>query len=170
MSLATETSYRMSATSAYAQLVEERLAGLSSRSIPGYPGLDDYPAAPAARDPHSAGLSQPPGRCDRAGSPFHQPAAHRVETRIENQNGRLLRSMERSSSLQLRLQQLVEGLSVVALSYYGISLIGYMLKGAEHRFEQIPAPEIMGVLVPVVVFAMWKGLHRMKAKVLGEHH
>jgi fumarate reductase subunit D len=45
-----------------------------------------------------------------------------------------------------------------------------MLKGAEHRFEQIPAPEIMGVLVPVVVFAMWKGLHRMKAKVLGEHH
>jgi uncharacterized membrane-anchored protein len=77
--------------------------------------------------------------------------------------------MERSSSLQLRLQQLVEGLSVVALSYYGLSLLGYMLKGAEHRFEFIPAAEIMGLLVPVVVISMWLGLHRMKAKVMGEH-
>jgi hypothetical protein len=50
---------------------------------------------------------------------------------------RLLRSMERSSSLQLRLQQLVEGLSVVALSYYGISLIGYML-GRRAPFRTFP--------------------------------
>lgn len=171
MSLATETSYRMSATSAYAQLVEERLAGLSSRSIPGYPGLDDFTQRrllPAIRtaQAYRNRLDDVTARAAH----FTSLLRTRVETRIENQNGRLLRSMERSSSLQLRLQQLVEGLSVVALSYYGISLIGYMLKGAEHRFEQIPAPEIMGVLVPVVVFAMWKGLHRMKAKVLGEHH
>jgi uncharacterized membrane-anchored protein len=67
------------------------------------------------------------------------------------------------------LQQLVEGLSVVALSYYGISLLGYMLKAAEHRFEHFPAAEIIGALVPVVVVSMWLGLHRMKARVLGEH-
>lgn len=170
MSLATETSYRMSATSAYAQLVEERLAGLASRSIPGYPGLDDFTQRrllPAIRTAH-AYRNRLDDVTARAAH-FTSLLRTRVETRIENQNGRLLRSMERSSSLQLRLQQLVEGLSVVALSYYGISLIGYMLKGAEHRFEQIPAPEIMGVLVPVVVFAMWKGLHRMKARVMGLH-
>jgi len=170
MSLATETNYRMSATDAYARLVEERLAGLMPRAIPGYPGLEDFTQRrllPAIRtaQAYARRLEDMSGRAAH----FTALLRTRVETRIENQNGRLLRSMERSSSLQLRLQQLVEGLSVVALSYYGISLIGYMLKAAEHRFAQFPAAEIMGGMVPMVVIAMWLGLHRMKARVLGQH-
>ncbi len=170
MSLSTETSYRMSATAAYAQLVEERLAGLSVRAIAGYPSLEDFTQRrllPAIRtvQAYSRRLDDLTARAAH----FTSLLRTRVETRIENQNGRLLRSLERSSSLQLRLQQLVEGLSVVALSYYGISLIGYMLKAAEHRFEHFPAAEIVGALVPVVVITMWLGLHRMKARVLGEH-
>lgn len=169
MSLSTETNYRMSATAAYAQLVEERLAGLMPRAIPGYPGLEDFTQRrllPAIRtaQAYARRLEDMSGRAAH----FTSLLRTRVETRIENQNGRLLRSMERSSSLQLRLQQLVEGLSVVALSYYGISLIGYMLKAAEHRFH-IQAAEIMGVMVPMMVVAMWLGLHRMKARVLAEH-
>lgn len=170
ISLTTETSYRMSATAAYAQLVEERLAGLAIRSIPGYPCLDDFTQRrllPAIRTARAYTHRQ--DVLSARAAHFTSLLRTRVETRIENQNGRLLRSMERSSSLQLRLQQLVEGLSVVALSYYGLSLLGYMLKGAEHRFEFIPAAEIMGLLVPVVVISMWLGLHRMKAKVMGEH-
>jgi uncharacterized membrane-anchored protein len=160
----------MSATAAYAQLVEERLAGLAIRSIPGYPCLDDFTQRrllPAIRTARAYTHRQ--DVLSARAAHFTSLLRTRVETRIENQNGRLLRSMERSSSLQLRLQQLVEGLSVVALSYYGLSLLGYMLKGAEHRFEFIPAAEIMGLLVPVVVISMWLGLHRMKAKVMGEH-
>lgn len=170
MSLSTETHYRMSATAAYAQLVEERLAGLMPRAIPGHPSLEDFTQRrllPAIRTTQA--YSRRLEDLTERAAHFTSLLRTRVETRIENQNGRLLRSMERSSSLQLRLQQLVEGLSVVALSYYGISLIGYMLKAAEHRFEHFPAAEIMGVMVPLVVVGMWMGLHRMKARVLGEH-
>jgi len=169
MTLSTETNYRMSATAAYAQLVEERLSGLTARPIPGYPSLEDFTQRrllPAIRtaQAYSRRLDD---LTTRAGH-FTSLLRTRIETRIENQNARLLRSMERSSSLQLRLQQLVEGLSVVALSYYGISLIGYMLKAAEHHFEHFPAAEIIGLLVPVVIIVLWLGLHHMKARLLAE--
>ncbi len=39
----------------------------------------------------------------------------------------MLESMNRSAVLQLRLQQMVEGLSVVAISNYAASLAGYPL-------------------------------------------
>ena len=77
--------------------------------------------------------------------------------------------MEQSASLQLRLQQLVEGLSVVALSYYAIGLLGYVLKAAEAVEPRIEAPLWIGGAVPVTVLALWWGLHRMKRRVLGHH-
>ena len=90
----------------------------------------------------------------------------RVETRIENQNARLLESMERSSSLQLRLQQLVEGLSVVALSYYSIGLLGYLLKGMEAADRRVRAPEILVLATPLVVVGITVALHRLKRRLL----
>ena len=42
----------------------------------------------------------------------------RVDVALEEQNRDLLQSMDRRVQLQLRLQQTVEGLSVVAISYY----------------------------------------------------
>ena len=38
--------------------------------------------------------------------------------------------MNNRARLQLRLQQTVEGLSVAAVSYYVVGLIGYLAKGA----------------------------------------
>ena len=35
--------------------------------------------------------------------------------------------MDKRADLQLRLQRTVEGLSVVAISYYAVSLAGYLL-------------------------------------------
>ena len=170
MALSTETRYRMSATAAYAQLVEERLLGLNVVPIAGYPSLEDFTGRrllPAVRT-CSAFTRRLDELAARAGQ-FTSLLRTRIETRIENQNARLLRSMERSASLQLRLQQLVEGLSVVALSYYGISLVGYMLKGVEAAHEGFPAAVIEGVMVPIVVGSMWYGIHKLKAKLLGEH-
>ena len=45
----------------------------------------------------------------------------------QQQNVEVLRAMDRRAALQLRLQETVEGLSVVAISYYAVSL-------AEHVF------------------------------------
>src|SRR3546814_12303055 len=43
---------------------------------------------------------------------------------MQAQNVELLRSMDANAARQLRLQHLVEGLSVVAVSYYALGLLG----------------------------------------------
>ena len=75
--------------------------------------------------------------------------------------------MEESSSLQLRLQQLVEGFSVVAISYYLLSLVGYALKGAKHEWPGIDPELAVAILVVPTVLAIWLGLRFLKKRVLG---
>ncbi|MCJ2182818.1 DUF3422 domain-containing protein [Novosphingobium sp. 1949] len=164
---ATETDYRLSATEAYARIVEERLEGLHIRACPGHPSLADFTQRrflPAMRTcaAHRRRQEQLAVRTERLVALLRT----RIETRIENQNGRLLASMERSSTRQLRLQQLVEGLSVVALSYYGISLIAHMLEGVEAVVPGFHPGPVIAVLTPITLVGMWLGLHHLKSRIL----
>ncbi len=54
----------------------------------------------------------------------------RVDIEREQQNLEMLAQMNRRAKLQLRLQQTVEGLSVAAITYYAVGLIGYLAKAA----------------------------------------
>ena len=54
----------------------------------------------------------------------------RVDVANQAQNVEVLRAMDRRAALQLRLQETVEGLSVVAISYYAVNL-------AEHVFAPL---------------------------------
>jgi len=92
----------------------------------------------------------------------------RIETRIENQNARLLRSMERSSAQQLRLPKLDEGLSIVALSYYTIGLLSCLANGADALRESHQADVVVAVLVPFVVASVWLIIRKLKRRLLGE--
>ena len=53
----------------------------------------------------------------------------RVDITRERQNQAVLESMNRRAKLQLRLQETVEGLSVAAVTYYVVGLVGYAAKG-----------------------------------------
>lgn len=164
-----EAGYRMSATAAYARLVEERLAELAARPQPGCQSLADFTQRrflPAIRtcasfDSRSKQLSDATAR-------LVSLLRARIEARIENQNAMLLRSLERSASRQLRLQQLVEGFSVLAISYYTISLFKYLLEGAEDMTGLHHRPIVVALLVPLVVLATWFGLHRLRSSVLAK--
>ena len=80
------------------------------------------------------------------------------------QNQALLASMDRRADLQLRLQHTVEGLSVVAISYYAVNLATYMA---------YPVLEPLGVskgiasaiLTPVVVVLVWLMVRRLRRKI-----
>ncbi len=163
----TESDYRLSATQAYATIVEDRLEGLHIQACTGFPSLADFTQRrflPAIRTcaAYRQRQEQLAQRTERLVSLLRT----RVETRIENQNGLLLASMERSSTHQLRLQQLVEGLSVVALSYYGISLIAHMLEGVEVFAHGFPVHVVVAVLTPFVLVGMYLGLHHKKKHLL----
>lgn len=88
----------------------------------------------------------------------------RVDVERSAQNQVLLESMDRRSDLQLRLQRTVEGLSVVAISYYAVSLVGYMLYPVSEAAGISKGMLTALVTLPVVLFVWW-AIRRLRAKV-----
>lgn len=167
-SLSTSMSFRMDATRAYGQIVEERLEQMDSRPIEGFASLIDFtqrrfrPAMNTCRATTE--------RIERLAKGTEQLALllrARIDTRIENQNASMLRSMERSISMQARLQQLVEGLSAVALSYYFLGLVKYALAAVPLHKVGVSADIVVGILVVPVVTAVWLAMRSLKKRLLG---
>ena len=79
-----------------------------------------------------------------------------------------MRSMERSTQLQLRLQTLVEGLSVIAAAYYLVGLIAYMTKGAAAIKTGYATDMIVGAITLPVVLIIYLFVNRLRHKVLQE--
>ena len=63
--------------------------------------------------------------------------------------------MDRRADLQLRLQRTVEGLSVVAISYYAVSLAGYLLYPVSDVFGVSKGMITAAVTLPVVALVWW---------------
>lgn len=168
--VASSTDYRMGATAAYALLVDERLHELAPTPIPGFISLSEFTQRrflPAVRT--CAAFSARERQVAARASQFTSLLRTRIETRIENQNGALLASLERSATHQLRLQHLVEGLSVVGISYYATALIGHVLEGGE-SLVHFDARLAIGVLTPIVIAATWLGLGRARKRLLEGGH
>lgn len=162
----TSISFRMDATKAYAQLVKDRLVQVDSRHIPGFASLTDFTQRrffPAMNtcEATTARVRQLALRAAQLASLLRA----RIDARIENQNAQLLGSMEKSTRMQVRLQQLVEGFSVVALSYYLIGLMGYLIDGLPLARYELSKEWILAVLVIPVVASIWIGMRILKHRL-----
>ena len=93
----------------------------------------------------------------------------RVEIAVEGQNAELLQSMDRRAQLQLRLQETVEGLSVVAISYYLVGIVGYAAKGLKGAGLKIDPDVLVGVMIPIVIAFVWSGVRRIRKVLVGGH-
>lgn len=162
-----ETGFRLSATRAYAQIVSDRLDKLAIRPIKGFQSLADFTERrllPAVRTCRSFG-----DRLDELAERTNGVIAllnTRIDTRIKAQNRDLLASMERSTSLQLRLQHLVEGLSVVAAGYYAVGLIGYLLGGVFAWRAGFGIELILGLLVLPVLLLIWLFVRYQRVRMI----
>jgi uncharacterized membrane-anchored protein len=114
---------------------------------------------PAMRTVKSAErrLEQMSARAARAGELLRT----RVDVERSAQNQRLLESMDRRADIALRLQHTVEGLSVVAISYYAVSLASYLMLPLAEALHWSKAALTAG-LVPVVVLAVWAMIRRIR--------
>ena len=90
----------------------------------------------------------------------------RVDVSRERQNQGVLESMNRRAEAQLRLQQTVEGLSVAAITYYIVGLVGYAAKGLRGAGLDVNPDLAMGISIPVVVVIVALGLRRVRKVVL----
>ncbi len=154
--------YRFGASRAYDGIVQERLLALAEEPIAGsetWRGFLQRRLAPAMRtcrsvEERQASLSEKLSRATTLLRTW-------VDVEVERQNRDLLASMNNRARIQLRLQQTVEGLSVAAVSYYIIGLIGYLAKGLvpDGHFK----PEyVTAISVPVVILGVWWAVRRIR--------
>ena len=164
-----ETHYRMSATRAYATLASERLANLRISDVRGYTNLADFTdrrLQPAIRtcQSFSQRLEDLSQRVARTSSLLRT----RVDTELAKQNRDLLGSMNRRAHMQLRLQQTVEGLSVMAISYYSVGLVGYVFKAAHHLVPALDVEIATGMAVPAILAMAFFTMHSIRRRL--HHH
>jgi uncharacterized membrane-anchored protein len=90
----------------------------------------------------------------------------RLQLSLETQNQQLLASMDKRSEIQLRLQQTVEGLSVVAMTYYSMSLIELLLKPvAIEEYLPISNGMALALITPMVFCAAVMVTLRIRKKL-----
>ncbi|GAA6182176.1 MULTISPECIES: DUF3422 family protein [unclassified Shimia] len=163
--LIAETSFRFGATSAYSSIVEQRIKVLREERFQGRQTFSEFMTRrydPAMRtvvhsEQRLGSLAERIGR-----------AAQLLRTKVEvarsAQNQALLESMDRRADLALRLQETVEGLSVVAISYYAVSLAGYLVYPLTGPMG-ISKGIMTAALTPIVVLLVWWLVRRIKAKM-----
>jgi uncharacterized membrane-anchored protein len=91
----------------------------------------------------------------------------RVDVELQQQNRDLLKSMNRRTQLQLRLQATVEGLSVAAISYYVVGLFGYLVKGMHDSGVPLDPSLATAAFVPIAVLLMWWTVRRIRRRNIG---
>jgi uncharacterized membrane-anchored protein len=89
----------------------------------------------------------------------------RVEVASEMVNVNLLASMDSRSRVQLRLQETVEGLSIVAVSYYALSLLKVAFDGVAVAAPWLDPTVATALSVPVVLYLVWRFLRGVKKSV-----
>lgn len=157
------SSYRFSATIAYAELVNSRIDELEQQRVEHKDLLGEFVQRrfmPAIRTCQSVQLQLESlsKRLTRASDLLRT----RVDQTIAEQNQKLLESMNRRSHMQLRLQQTVEGLSVAAISYYLISLLKIFLHGLSEQFYHFNENLILTISAPFVLVTIFIIVRNMK--------
>ena len=163
--------YRIGATRAYEQIVQQRLEAIGEDGHDGWPTIGAFLSrrmAPAMRtvemlESRQAELAR---KLVRAANLLRT----RVDVEIEQQNRDLLRSMNERTRMQLRLQQTVEGLSVAAITYYLVGIVGYAAKALQSAGARFNPDVAVGLSIPLVVAAVALALRQARRRIVGDAH
>lgn len=162
------TTFRFGAARAYHGLVMQRIEELRETRISGLPTFYEFMQRrllPAMNTCEAISRRQEElsGRVARNS----QLLRTRVDIELEQQNQELLGQMNRRAKLQLRLQETVEGLSVVVLTYYGSQLVQYLAKGTK-ELHHLNTDAITAISIPVIAGVVAWGTRRMRKKLARE--
>lgn len=161
--LSAQTSHRFNASRAYYDIVKLRIAELREERIEGLQMLQEFMIQR---------LSSAMGTCELVHTKLETLSMRlgrasallrtRVDLSMEAQIRDLLKSMDNRAHIQLRMQETVEGLSVVVLSYYLLGIIGYGLKAFKAAEHDINVELLTGIAIPVVVLGVFLVVRRVR--------
>ncbi len=158
----TESAFRFGATGAYEALVTQRIVVLREERFMGRQTFGEFMMRrfdPAMRTIKATErrLYSMTDRAIRAGDLLRT----RVDVDRSAQNQDLLESMNHRADLQLRLQKTVEGLSVVAISYYAVNLVVYLIAPLAEPMGVSKTLLTAGAVLPVVAL-VWAVVHSIR--------
>ena len=163
--------FRYGACRAYSQLVDTRIGELRERRLSGLQTMQEFMSrrfAPAVATclTVSQRLRELSDRIAQANTLL----ATRVGIVRERQNQQLLASMDRRARLQLRLQRTVEGLSVAAIVYYVVGVVGLAAKGLKAGGAPLNPDLVVGAAVPLCLGAVLLMLRRARRSLADSSH
>lgn len=173
--LSTRTAFRFGASRAYHAIVKNRLELIQEAKESNYTTISAFFSA--RLDPAIETCNAFEARQERLADQVER-ATDLMRTGItfelEQQNRDLLDDMNRRARLQMRLQRLVGGLSIAALSYYIAGLVVYLFKGVKDAGllpRGVTGEEAGAAALPLVIFgawAFWQRVKRLSAKAQEE--
>jgi uncharacterized membrane-anchored protein len=150
---------RFNATRNYASLVSIRLEQLRESKIEGIPSFTEF---------LERRLNPAVNTCNSVDHWLHQLAQRisnvnqllltRIDVRRKQQNQDMLESLNRRAKIQLRLQQAIEGLSVVAITYTAVSILGLVLGGVKSIGIKINSDLTIALVIPILGYFAYLGV------------
>ncbi|HWS25947.1 MAG TPA: DUF3422 domain-containing protein [Xanthomonadales bacterium] len=162
------TTFRFGASNAYQGMVMQRIEELRESRISGFPTFAEFMQRrlqPGMRT--CAAISRRQEELSARVARNSQLLRTRVDIELERQNQELLAQMNHRAKLQLRLQETVEGLSVVVLTYYGSQLVHQLAK-ATAGLHQLSTDVITAVSIPLIAVVVAWGTRRMRRNLAAE--
>ncbi|ADE14946.1 conserved hypothetical protein [Nitrosococcus halophilus Nc 4] len=165
-SMASSIQYRITAAQAYYELVQRRISELRELRAQGMQTFKEFCERRMGPAMHTCetvlrlqeNLSRRIGRASEL-------LRTRVNISLEHQNQQVLSSMAKRAKLQLHLQETVEGLSVAAITYYVVGLVGYLAKAAKAAHLPINPDLAIGISIPVVALLVALGVRKIRRMV-----
>ena len=164
--IASSTNYRLSATSAYYKLVEQRIIDLREERLESFQTHNEFLSRrlqPAIRtcEAFSRRLESLAVRAQRADNLVRT----QIEMSIQIQNKNLLESMEARARAQLRLQETVESLSIVAITYYVVGLLSTLIQPINFEKTFISKNVFLSLSVPIILIIIWYIAKMVRKKI-----
>ncbi|HEV7717854.1 MAG TPA: DUF3422 domain-containing protein [Arsenicitalea sp.] len=162
--VAAQTHFRLNASIAYYELVQRRLIDIRESKIEGAQRLSSFinrRLDPAARTYRAILVRQ--GEMAERVARASDLLRSRIDVELALQNQAVLRAMNERADQQYRLQLTVEGLSTVAISYYAIAILGYILTALSVVTSEFETKLWEGIAAPFVVVSVYFALRRLRA-------
>ncbi len=155
---------RFTAAEAYSAIVSQRIEVLREERVGGRQTFSEFMTRryePAMRTCAStyARLLSMSAQAARAGDMLRT----RTDVARAEQNQEILARMDERAAQQLKLQKTVEGLSVVAVSYYAVNLASYVLAPAASTLGLSKVMLTALITVPIVLL-VWLMIRKIREK------
>ena len=160
------TNYRLSATEAYYKLVEQRIQDLREERLESFQTNYEFLSRrlqPAIRtsEAFSRRLESLATRAQRADNLVRT----QIEMGVQMQNKNLLQSMDLRARAQLRLQETVESLSIVAITYYIVGLLSTLVDPINFENFIISKTVFLALCVPIILILIWYIAKMVRKKI-----